>query len=245
MPALWLVAVLLAAVLARGPRWRRRWQMLGLVLAFVLTQLSLSNWAMRAWERPAVRISQLPAGTFDAAVLLTGITENRQALRDRVYINRGADRLLHTLWLYRARKVRRIIISGGSGALNPDPRARTEARELAVLLRLAGVPAKDIWLEEKSRNTRENALQTRQLLKDHPEVQRLILVTSAFHMRRAEGCFRKAGLSVTTFPASYYSVLPSALSASQLLPNADAMVNWSVLIHEVAGYAIYRVLGYC
>ncbi|KAA9339587.1 YdcF family protein [Hymenobacter busanensis] len=244
-PALWLVAVLLAAVLARGPRWRRRWLWLALGLTVVLTNNGLSNLAMRAWELPPVRLAQLHPAPYDAAVLLTGITETRQQPRDRVYIDRGADRLLHTLWLYRAGKVRRIIITGGSGALNPDPRARTEARELAVLLRLAGVPAQAIWLEERSRNTHENAEFTRQLLQAHPEVKRLVLVTSAFHMRRAAGCFHRAGLQATPFPATYNSVPPDASPGTWLLPDADALVRWGTLVHEMVGYAVYRLQGYC
>ncbi|WP_400191209.1 YdcF family protein [Hymenobacter sp. B81] len=245
LPVVWLLAALLAAVLSRSARGRRRWLLVALALTAVLTNPALSNWALRAWELKPVRLSELGAAPYDAAVLLTGITEPRQRPHDRVYLDRGADRLLHTLWLYRAGKVRRIIVAGGSGALLPEAGARTEARELAVLLRLAGVPARDIWLEERSRNTRENALFTRELLQRHPGVRRLVLVTSAFHMRRAAGCFRRAGLDAVAFPAAYYTLPPQPTPEFWLLPSAESLVRWEVLAHEVAGYLVYRLLGYC
>jgi hypothetical protein len=124
MPAVWLVGLLLAALLARQPRRQRQWLQAAAVLALVGTNLALSNEALRAWELAPVRLGALPASA-DAAVLLTGIAQDRRP-KDRVYLGPGADRLTHTLWLWRAGRVRRIIISGGSGSvLEPE---NTEAR---------------------------------------------------------------------------------------------------------------------
>jgi uncharacterized SAM-binding protein YcdF (DUF218 family) len=241
MPTLWLVALLLAALLDRQPRRQRRWLRAAALLALVGTNPGLANEAMRAWEWPATQLHQLPRQS-DAAVLLTGIAEDK-APHDRVYLGPGADRFTNTLWLYRAGRVRRIIITGGSGSLVDQ--GRTEARELDILLRLAGVPAQDILLEEKSRNTRENALFTKQLLATHPDIKSLVLVTSAFHQRRAQGCFRQVGLHPRPFAADFRSI-PRQLSPNYwLIPAPSALVQWSVLIHEVLGWVTYKMLGYC
>ncbi|WP_375418497.1 YdcF family protein [uncultured Hymenobacter sp.] len=239
-PAVWLVGLLLAALLARTPGGRRRWLRAGALLTLIGTNGALANEALRVWELPPVPIAQVVP--HDAAVLLTGITVPNRSPHDRVYLGSGADRLTHALWLYRAGKVRRIIVAGGSGSVLGA--TQTEARDLATLLRLAGVPASAILLEERSRNTRENALFTRQLLAAHPTIHSLVLVTSAFHQRRALGCFRRAGLAVTPFPAGYYTTDRSPTPDYWLVPSADALAQWSRLLHEVAGYLTYRTVGY-
>lgn len=239
LPAVWLVALLLAAVVVR--RWQRPLLLAAAGLALLTTNTALVNEALLAWELPPVRLARLPP--HDAGVLLTGITEVRKSPHDRVYVQQGADRLLHTLWLYRAGRIRRIIISGGSGAVRSV--VRSEAQELRILLRLAGVPSRDILLETRSRNTRENALFTRQLLQHHPDIQSLVLITSAFHQRRALDCFRKAGLQPTPFPAGYYSQDRSFTPDYFLVPDAHALELWSVLAREISGYLVYKLLGYC
>jgi uncharacterized SAM-binding protein YcdF (DUF218 family) len=240
MPAMWLVALLLAALLTRQPGKRRRLLLAATVLAVVGTNLALSNEALKAWELAPVPLAALPARA-DAAVLLTGITQDQRP-NDRVYLGPGADRLTHALWLYRAGRVRHIVISGGSGSVLKVN--NTEAHNLATLLRLAGVPARRILLEEKSRNTRENALFTQALLQQHPDIKSLVLVTSAFHQRRALGCFRKAGLHPVPFPADLRTYRRQPTPDYWLVPSPQALVQWSLLIHEVLGWVTYKALGY-
>lgn len=239
-PAVWLVALLLLALIARDAHKQRRWLRAAALLALIGTNPALPNELLRLWELPPRRLSQLPRQA-DAAVLLTGITESHEPT-DRVYLGAGADRLTNALWLYRAGRVRRIIITGGSGSVLD--KARTEAEELRILLRLAGVPTAAIVMEEKSRNTRENALYTKALLARQPELDTLILVTSAFHQRRALGCFRKVGLSPISFPADFRTAPRIPTPDYWLMPSADALAQWTLLLHEVLGWTTYKVLGY-
>ena len=236
VPTVWLLVLLVLAVLARQPH---RWLVAALVLLLFTTNSFVVNELLLAWERPPVPLAALPRHA-DAAVLLTGITQVSKSPHDRVYLGAGADRFTSALWLYRAGRVRRIIVSGGSGAVQAT--AHTEADDLTTLLRLAGVPNSAIIREEKSRNTRENALFTKQLLT--PEQDTLILVTSAFHQRRAMGCFAKVGLHPLAFPAGYRSTDRSLTPDAWLIPNPEAMANFSLLTHEVVGWLIYKVLGY-
>jgi uncharacterized SAM-binding protein YcdF (DUF218 family) len=242
LPAVWLVALLLGALVAKpGGRARRRWLQAAGLLVLLGTNNALVNEALLAWEKPPV-----PLGTVapaDAVVLLTGITSGGKSPHDRVYLGHGADRLTHALWLYRAGRARRIIISGGSGAVLPG--AVTEAGELATLLRLAAVPAADILLEGRSRNTRENAKYTQALLAKNPEIKSLVLVTSAFHQRRALGCFAKVRLRPQSFPADFYTTDRSWTPNYWLVPDVSALSRWSLLLHEMAGYFVYKVAGYC
>ncbi|SNC64649.1 Uncharacterized SAM-binding protein YcdF, DUF218 family [Hymenobacter gelipurpurascens] len=240
-PMLWFIGLLLLALLLRHTKWRNRLLVAAVGLALLLTNAALVNEALLAWEVPPVRLTSL--GHHDAGILLTGITATRKSPHDRVYVAQGADRLLHTLWLYRAGRIRKIIVSGGSGDL-AGAKVRAEAQELTTLLRLAGVPQQDILLEKNSRNTRENALNTKALLARHPDIKSLVLITSAFHERRALGCFRAVGLQPAVFPASYYSSDRQTTLTYWLVPSDEAPRLWSVLLHEMVGYAVYRVLGY-
>ncbi|OON70226.1 YdcF family protein [Hymenobacter sp. CRA2] len=241
LPAVWLVGLLLAAVLTRREARRRRLLLIALGLLMLGTNNALVNEAILAWELPPVRLRQL--GRHDVGILLTGVGDGHKSPHDRVYLARGADRLTHTLWLYRAGRIRRILISGGSGAVLSVE--HSEARDLRTLLRLAGVPAQHILLEERSRNTRENALYTKELLARHPELRSAVLITSAFHQRRALGCFRRVGLQPTPFPADFRSSDRSWAPDYWLLPDADALSRWSLLLHEISGYMVYKLLGYC
>ena len=239
LPTVWLLALLVLALLARPPHRRRRWLVAGLVLLAVSTNPLVVNELLLAWEHPPVPLAALPRRA-DAAVLLTGITQVHKSPHDRVYLGTGADRFTSALWLYRAGRVRRIIVSGGSGAVQAT--AHTEADDLTTLLRLAGVPRSAILREAKSRNTHENALFTKQLLA--PEMDTLILVTSAFHERRAMGCFAKAGLHPLAFPAGYRSTDRRATPDAWLVPSPEALANFSLLVHEVVGWLLYKLLGY-
>ena len=241
LPTVWLLALLAAAWLARSPRRQRQWLGATLGLLIVLTNPALINELLLAWERPAVPLAALPRHA-DAAVLLTGISQVDKSPHDRVYLGPGADRFTNALWLYRAGRVRRIIVSGGSGAVLA--KAHTEAEDLATLLRLAGVPNSAILIEDQSRNTHENALFTKRLLAAYPEMDTLVLVTSAFHQRRALGCFQKAGLYPIAFSAGFRSADRRLTPDYWLVPSPAALENWSLLLHEITGWLTYKVLGY-
>jgi uncharacterized SAM-binding protein YcdF (DUF218 family) len=243
-PGAWLMGLLGAALLARGTGpWRVRWLWAAAILLFVGGNTAVVNKALRYWEMPAVPLSALAPA--DAAVLLTGITVSGKKPLDRVYLTQGADRFTNALWLYRAGRVRRIIISGGLATLAPRPGEVPEAEALATLLKLAGVPARDILLEPRSHNTHENALFTKALLQQHPDIHSLVLVTSAFHERRALACFAKVGLHPAPFPADFRAINSAGTFDYWLLPSAEALSSLSKLVHEIMGYAIYRVVGYC
>ncbi|MEZ5567063.1 MAG: YdcF family protein [Halioglobus sp.] len=130
----------------------------------------------------------------DAIVLLGGGTRGYTHMGRLADLNQHADRLVHAAELYKADKAPVILLSGGA------PRGdKHEAGQMRDVLRVMGVPAKAMLLETQSRNTAENAQFSGQLLRDR-DLQRVLLVTSAFHMRRAERLFRAEGLQVIPAP---------------------------------------------
>ena len=80
----------------------------------------------------------------------------------------------------------------------------SESEVAAQLLKELGLPAPRLRLEPRSRNTSENAIYARDLLKPKPG-ERWVLVTSASHIPRAVGCFSKAGFHVIPYPVDYFT----------------------------------------
>jgi hypothetical protein len=105
MPMTWIVGLLLYALLTKLEH-RRKLSLKGVVvLLFVLGNNFLVNEAIRWWEVPVTPIRQLP-GSYDVAVILTGVTDTERKPNDRVYFMRGADRVLHPLQLFKVGKVK-------------------------------------------------------------------------------------------------------------------------------------------
>ncbi len=238
-PIVWIVVALAIAVFAKNPMRKKR--SLGIALGLVLffTNPFLSNEAMLLWEQPPTPMAQV--GQYDAAIILSGISDQEKLPHDRMYITRGADRVLHPLQLYRMGKVRSFVITGGSGSLMQT--YSSEAAEIKQLLQNAGVPAHLILTEEKSRNTYENAQFTAQLLQQQPQLKKLLLVTSAFHMKRSVGCFKQAGIAADPFATDFYTSR-RRFTPDNFMPYEGALYHWQRLLREMLGYVVYDVMGY-
>ena len=121
---------------------------------------------------------------------------------------------------------------------------RTEADGARLLFLGLGLPENRLILEDKSRNTVENAVFTRRLVDPKPG-ERWLLVTSAWHMPRAMGVFRKAGFQVEAFPVDFLSagkpadyVRPYRKAARGLDIADDAFKEWAgLLAYYLAGYS--------
>jgi uncharacterized SAM-binding protein YcdF (DUF218 family) len=193
------------------------------------------------WEKNPVPVSQIE--NYETAIVLTGVTNTRKEALDRVYFQKGADRVLHTVQLYKAGKIKKILISGGTVTL--EGRKEAEADQLKKVFLYCGVPKTDLIIENLSRNTNENSTKTKKLIDSLQLNGKFLLVTSAFHMRRAEACFKKAGISADIFPVDYYT-RDRGISFDQIfIPSEGAFAKWSILIHEILGYITYKLVGYC
>ncbi|MFT2009383.1 YdcF family protein [Pontibacter sp. 13R65] len=241
MPLLWVLFLLLLALFLKSVRWSRGCLLASVSLLLLFSNPFLSNMAWRAWEVDALPVDEVEQ--YDAAIILGGITTSSASITDRVHTRRGADRFLHPLQLYRLGKVKYFILSGGSATVSGEA-GESEAEHLQALLVLSGVSPEHIILETRSRNTRENAANTANLLQQHPELQKLLLVTSAYHMRRSVGCFEKAGLQTTPYSTDFFADDPRFTPDELFIPSILAFSDWHLLIHEIAGFLVYKLLGY-
>ena len=145
--------------------------------------------------------------------------------------------------LYHKGKIKKIFLSGGSGFVNFQE--WKESEKLYPLLVSCGVKAEDILMENNSRNTYENAVETAKELKSKNINGKYLLITSAFHMRRSLACFEKLNLTVDAYPVDARSGGPIYTPDRLFQPDAEALVAWDLLTHEWVGYAMYKLMGYC
>ena len=248
MPVTWLIGVFIFSLFTKNTKRKKASLKIGIILLLFFTNPFFVNEAFLLWEISPTRLSELQED-FDVGIILTGVTNTLKSPRDRVYFNKGADRVIHTIQLYKMGKVKKILISGGSSSII-GPKIY-EAKLLRKVLINSGISDKVIIIDTKSRNTRENALYSAEILKnDHAylgscgENSKYLLITSAFHMRRAFGCFNKAGLDVTPFNVDFYSNDRMWKPDLIIVPKESALNRWSILVHEIFGYVIYRVVGY-
>jgi uncharacterized SAM-binding protein YcdF (DUF218 family) len=129
----------------------------------------------------------------------------------------AADRVWHAARLFHAGKAPLLVMSGGSDVSKSTTSEAEVMRQFAMDL---GVPIDAIVLEERSRNTRENAQFSAEMLKAQG-VKSILLVTSALHMRRAVALFESQDLTVT--PAATDHEARSRFSAADWLPDAGAL----------------------
>jgi uncharacterized SAM-binding protein YcdF (DUF218 family) len=144
------------------------------------------------------------------------------------------ERCQYAAWLYK-NWVHVPVLATGGGSHGP-PYAETMSEEL----QREGVPAAMIWTEGKSRSTYENALFSTELLRKKG-IRRIALVTEAFHMRRAELCFRKQGMDLVPAACGFRTKL--WVDKGWLIPGWEP-ISWNEdVMHESIGLLWYKLKG--
>lgn len=141
-------------------------------------------------------------GAPDGILVLGGsIESDLSAAHDTPVFSRSVVRIIATADLARRYPKARIVFSGGNANLVADDSAK-EADYARRVFESFGIAQARLMMESRSRNTRENAEFSKALIAPKPH-ERWLLVTSAFHMPRSVGIFRKAGFSVEPYPADW------------------------------------------
>lgn len=219
----------------------RKW-ILGLtIFMFVISNSFFVDELVRAWE-VADNDIYLKDTKYDLAIVLGGMgrIDERQEKFDFGYCG---DRLFQTLELYHKNRVNKILITGGSGSIS-KPNHR-EAIYVKKYLKAISIPDSNIIIENNSKNTYENATYTKHILDSIQFKGSILLVTSSFHMRRSFAIFKKAGYqNITPYVTNKITGLRKFELDYCFIPNVEALFSLNLIIHEIAGYIIYKVKGY-
>jgi uncharacterized SAM-binding protein YcdF (DUF218 family) len=240
--------ILLALLFAR----RRRLQKAVLILALVLLWLAGNRWVAMGLAR-ALEWRYLPPNPVPQAevmVVLGGGTETPDPPRSIVEVNGSGDRLLYAVWLYQQGKAQHILLSGGAldwTVVNTSP-----AQDMSTLMQMLGVPEQAIWLQQDSRNTYEDAVNCARILREKG-INRVLLVTSAWHMPRAVKLFQAQELDVIPLPTDYnvtqadwerlWGSDPRAWILGAL-PSIDHMALTTKMLKEYIGMLTYSIRGW-
>ena len=239
-PFLWVILFWISYVYIKAPKPKKILLWLSICLSILFSNGFIIGKFVALWEVPGTKIDELK--TYDYGIVLSGMFEYNETL-DRLSARRGSDRLWQAVHLYHKGKIKRIILSGDSGYVFKE--GLHEADQLKRLLIEQNIPASDILIENKSRNTHENAKETVRFLKEGELTSNsFILITSAIHMHRAEACFKKEGLDCATFSTDHYYDPSSSLSLNSFVPSAEAFIMWKRMIKEWIGTIMYRLFGY-
>lgn len=239
-PLVWIVALVALALFLKNKKTARKFLIAAFVAFLVFSNNFLVDLLIKAWEIPVVKMEQLQ-NHYDVALVLGGGMANIDAKNDRIAFQHNTDRILQAVDLYHQNRVGKILISGGPGHL--IFRNVIEAEILATYFSRNGIPDSVLIVENKSDNTYQNAIYSKEILQkmDHPS---FLLITSSLHMRRSRAIFKKQGLTFDIYPTNQLVGDLRYDPIYLLVPSIDALKRWDMLIHEVWGYCVYKVMAY-
>ena len=239
-PIVWFVIAFAFAIYTKNKSLRKKVILFSCIGLYVFSNQFIANETIRQWEVQTIHIDSIKK-PYDYGIVLGGFN-TYDVKFDRVNFNKASDRLWQTLLLYKQGKIKKILISGGEGRIIKENYSESEiTKEFLIKI---GIPEGDILIEPNSRNTYENAIETAKIVKHQHTNQTYIIITSAIHMKRAQACFKKAGINCDTFSTDRIAGKTKFLFDYCFIPDLKALENWRVLIREIVGYISYSIVGY-
>jgi uncharacterized SAM-binding protein YcdF (DUF218 family) len=234
-----LVGAVGLAMVWRGRRFGR-WLILAcLAFFFVLIATPISQFILLPLEDRFPRPAEAPAHVDGIVVLGGAVDQNITEARGIPAINGAAERMTETVALARRFPEARIVFTGGQGSLVHG--GLTEADVARLFFENLGLSGSRVIYETAARNTYQNAILTRDLVQPKPN-EVWLLVTSASHMPRAMGVFRKAGWQgIIAWPVNYRTGHSLAALYDAPFPERLGQFEWG--FREWLGLISYRLMG--
>jgi len=231
-----------AWMVARPRSTAARRALIAIVLVYAAASARAVPWVLSrplVWRLPHFSSSNAPRGSAAIVVLGAGsFTVHGAYQRLGVLDLNSSSRVLEAAHVFRSFDPAWIISSGGApDGVDLEPSAVTMCDALVRL----GIPRERIVLESRSRNTREEALLVAPLVRSLP-VDRVVIVTTDIHMRRALAAFRAAGVEATPAPA--LDPLNSQSRLRSFIPTTDGLRFTRDVVHEYAGLLEYAGRGW-
>lgn len=236
MPLFWFFVMMIYSFYSKHTK---RWQIIAISFLYICSNGFIVDELGRWWEKYPIPVLNKQ---YEVGVVLGGIGKV-DPTEKRIEFTNSADRLMKALELYHQKKIKKILITGGSGSvLHPEDK---EAIYIYQYLKNIQVPDRDIIIESQSRNTYENAIFTKRILDSLHLNKSIVLITSGYHLRRSIAVFEKQGYKeIVPYPAERLSGPRKFELDHCLLPHPDAMSTLYKYIHEWIGMIIYKIKGY-
>ncbi len=242
-PIVWIIACFLISFFLKNKKSKQSFFLTGLVLIILFTNSAVFQGIVNWWEPEPVAIKDLEK-KYDFIILLGGYSDFQTAMgKSEFQLGlKGGNRLITALNLFKKGIGTKIILTGGSGKFLGDKYG--EAEYVAPFLKTLGLPDSSYIVENKSRNTWENAVFSKRIVDSLQKNASCLLVTSALHMPRSKACYDKAGLPTTIYPTDYYSQRSDNLFKLFFEPSSSKLYAWEALLHEWIGVITYKIKGY-
>lgn len=235
-----IVLLVLAGPVLSALRLRRVGQFAfqtGLVILIVVSILPIGQMLLIPLENRFARPATMPKEITGLIVLGGGALSDLSVARGTVSLSNAAERYTEAVYLARLYPNARVVFTGGSSdVLGPG---FSEADTVRTLFAELGLTGPRVLFERSSRNTWENAVNTQALIKPKAG-ERWLLVTSANHMPRSVGIFRRVGWTVIPYPVDYRTLGYVDIRGFDFL---DRMDEFDTAIKEWIGLISYRFLG--
>ncbi len=235
-PVLWILGLLLYAILIKNTKKKSRILITTFILVYLFCNAAFFNFFVSKFEITPIPI---PKEKYDCGIVLGGYSMFQENI-NRLQFTESSDRLFQTVYLYKKGIISKIILSGGSGNLDQKHKESIYARNYLIEI---GLPAVDVIAESESKNTIENAQNTKKILDSLNFTHSNLLITSASHLPRSLACFRKLNVNVKPFSVNAMANTSDNSIGYYLMPKLWIMINWEKLIHEWAGFLAYKISG--
>lgn len=211
----------------------------GIIVLLLFSNRFIHNQVMMAWE---VEATTDPApGSYDAIIVLGGFSTYNEEF-DRINFTNSSDRFMQGVRLVKNGVAPVMLVTGGSGSITfPDHK---EGDRVKTYLQDIDFPDSLLLIENDSKNTYENAVNSAAILKEKYPDGRFLLVTSGYHMRRALGCFAKAGLNCDAYSVDMQGGEGRFSIDYFIVPDIATLNDWTMLFHEWMGCVMYKARGY-
>ncbi len=223
-----------------------RWRCFAMVTAGIaFLVLGLGAWTtlgaliINPLENRFHRPDTLPEKVDGIIILGGGFEGGVNLVRGGYELNASGDRFVEAAILARKHPEAKIVVTGGTGTLMLEGEA--DGVTAPRLLTALGIAPERLILESQSRNTYENAVFTKQMV-DAKSGETWLLISSAFHMPRSMGLFRKAGFEVVPWPSDYRASGAETIGLAEDNPQ-DSLQNMAIGLREWAGLLAYWLAG--
>lgn len=240
VPFNWCVILIALRFVLKPAKWKHIASITAIIIFIFFSNTFIFQKVISAWEYPAEPISKV-VNENNTIVILGGMSSYNYKI-DRIHFYEASDRLLQGLLIGQHHPDSRIIISGGSAEIYFEE--RPEADYLKEYLCNIGIDEKRLHFEKQSRNTYENAMYTDQLFDSLQYDKSIVLITSGFHMKRAQWCFEKQGFKVQPLSAHIYTNHQPLKPMDYIFPSLHTFQMWPILLKEWVGIFVYKLKGF-
>jgi len=237
-PFTWIIVLFLIGVITKKPKRKKYLLLTALIAILFFSNPFIFRTLARAYEKKPVDPG---SQQFQAGIVLGGFV-SYNVKEKKAHFNPASDRFIQTALLYKNHTIQKIIVAAGNGyVVKHDFKEAVFIKDHLVQL---GIPEESIFIDPYSRNTYENAVNTKRIFDSLQIKGQSLLISSAMHLPRAEKLFKKQGIPVKSYPCDFITQnISNNFWDDYLLPSSTTLSNWDSFIKELAGTFIHKLQG--